>query len=63
MPTGGGPEFAGLHSKVIVFDWKVAIVGSANFSKNSVENQWQCCIQTTDGAIMRQLSSWFEHLT
>ena len=52
----------GLHSKVIVFDRKAAIVGSANFSRNSVENQRQCCILTMDRNVVRQLRNWFEPL-
>jgi len=52
----------GLHSKVVIFDERVAIVGSANFSRSSIDNQRQCCILTIDKDIIKQLRKWFESL-
>jgi hypothetical protein len=50
-----------LHSKVVIFD-DAAIVGSANFSTNSIGNQYQCSIFTTDKKTIKELLNWFEDL-
>jgi hypothetical protein len=52
----------GLHAKVLLFDGKVALVGSANFSRNSIEGQRQCCILTTDKRFSLELRTWLEDI-
>lgn len=50
-----------LHSKVLIFDNRWAIVGSNNFSESAL-HQEQCSILTNDAKFISELLLWFKKL-
>jgi hypothetical protein len=53
-------SLAGLHAKVFIFDERAALVGSANMSEQSIENQYQMGLEVSDTRVVRQLARWFD---
>lgn len=59
LHLGSVRSLEGLHSKVFIFGRNSAIVGSANLSASSIENQIQCGIITDDRKTVNNLLNWF----
>ena len=55
-------SLAGLHAKVWVFDDKAALVGSANLSESSIEQQFQLTLEISDRPAIREIATWFDRL-
>ena len=62
LHLGSVRSLAGLHSKVFIFGEESAIVGSANLSANSIENQFQCGLITNDRKAIKELRNWFRFM-
>ena len=52
----------GLHSKVYLFDKRVAIVTSANLTNGGLENNYECGIFITDETLIQNLHNYFNDL-
>jgi hypothetical protein len=55
-------SLAGLHAKGWVFDDRAALVGSANLSESSIEQQFQLALEISDQPVVREIATWFDRL-